>query len=102
MPGRLSVSRTFGDIEAKEVCFGGKPGVIVAEPEIKTFRVQNDHDFIVMGCDGIFDKLTNKEIIDLVWVNGKKRVKEENLSNSCKTFDVDIHSLCANSVELIL
>jgi protein phosphatase 2C family protein 2/3 len=34
LPGRLSVSRTFGDIEAKLEKFGGKPGVIIAQPEI--------------------------------------------------------------------
>jgi hypothetical protein len=28
------VSRTFGDIEAKLEKFGGKAGVVVAEPEI--------------------------------------------------------------------
>ena len=30
IPGRLSVSRTFGDIEAKFPKFGGKKGVILA------------------------------------------------------------------------
>jgi len=35
MPGRLSVSRTFGDIEAKLSLYGGLPGVIIAEPEIR-------------------------------------------------------------------
>lgn len=34
-PGRLSVSRTFGDVEAKLWIFGGIPGVISAEPDIK-------------------------------------------------------------------
>lgn len=34
-PGRLSVSRTFGDVEAKHPRFGGNPKVVVAEPEIK-------------------------------------------------------------------
>lgn len=34
LPGRLSVARTFGDIEAKMEKFGGKRGVIIAEPEI--------------------------------------------------------------------
>lgn len=38
-PGRLSVSRTFGDIEAKRVKLGGNPKVIIAEPEIKAFKV---------------------------------------------------------------
>lgn len=34
-PGRLSVSRTFGDIEAKNPRFGGNPNVIVCDPEVK-------------------------------------------------------------------
>jgi len=33
-PGRLSVSRTFGDVEAKLTKFGGNPNVVIAEPEI--------------------------------------------------------------------
>ena len=38
-PGRLSVSRTFGDIEAKKSDLGGNPKVIVADPEIKEFEL---------------------------------------------------------------
>jgi protein phosphatase 2C family protein 2/3 len=30
LPGRLSVSRTFGDIEAKLEKYAGKPGVVIA------------------------------------------------------------------------
>lgn len=49
LPGRLSVSRTFGDIEAKLPKFGGNPNVVIATPVIKTFRVSPDHDFIVLA-----------------------------------------------------
>ena len=59
LPGRLSVSRTFGDMEAKLAKFGGNPKVVIAEPEIKSFKITKDHDFIVLGCDGIFDKMNN-------------------------------------------
>lgn len=38
-PGRLSVARTFGDIEAKHPRFGGNPNVVTCEPEIKSFKV---------------------------------------------------------------
>ena len=38
-PGRLSVSRTFGDIEAKMEKYGGNPKVVNAEPEIETFVI---------------------------------------------------------------
>ena len=62
-PGRLSVSRTFGDIEAKMVRYGGNPNVVIAEPEIKAFRIKPDHDFIILACDGIFDKLESREVV---------------------------------------
>ena len=68
IPGRLSVSRTFGDIEAKHPKYGGKEGVVIAQPEISQFTVRKDfHDFIVLGCDGIFDRLTNQQVLDASW-----------------------------------
>ena len=60
-PGRLSVSRTFGDSEAKIFSKGGNPNVVVSTPEICSFQIDNNHDFIILGCDGIFDKLSDRE-----------------------------------------
>ena len=78
LPGRLSVSRTFGDIEAKLEAHGGVPGVVIAEPEIRTLRVTSGMDFIMLGCDGIFDKLTNKHVVAKVWESiGDASVHEE-------------------------
>jgi len=62
-PGRLSVSRTFGDIEAKLPKYGGNPKVVIAEPEIDTFVIDETCDFFLLGCDGIFDKVTSTESI---------------------------------------
>lgn len=60
LPGRLSVARTIGDIEAKNPKYGGKEKVIIAQPEISKFTLNPDfHDFILLGCDGIFDKMEN-------------------------------------------
>lgn len=67
MPGRLSVSRTFGDIEAKKPQLGGNPNVVIATPDVKAFKIKDNHDFILLACDGIFDKMTNKECVDTVW-----------------------------------
>jgi protein phosphatase 2C family protein 2/3 len=71
-PGRLSVSRTFGDIEAKLTKYEGNPKVVVAEPDITSFKIQNNFDFIIIGCDGIFDKLHSKDCIHLAWEGIKK------------------------------
>lgn len=54
LPGRLSVSRTFGDIEAKIEKRGGNRNVIIAVPEIKSFRIVDDHDFIVLASKNIY------------------------------------------------
>jgi protein phosphatase 2C family protein 2/3 len=62
-PRRLSVSRSFGDVDAKLEKFGGNPNVLIATPEIKAFKIKKEHDFVLLGCDGIFDRLSNKECI---------------------------------------
>ena len=62
-PGRLSVSRTFGDLEAKHPDLGGMGGVVICDPEIISLRGgANELDFIVFGSDGIFDKLKTEDI----------------------------------------
>jgi len=66
-PGRLSVSRTIGDIEAKDPRYGGNPKCVIPTPDIKCFKIRNNYDFILLGCDGVFEKLDNKQCINAVW-----------------------------------
>ena len=67
-PGRLSVCRTFGDCEAKLSQFGGLKGVVSCEPEV-IFEADgsNQLDYVLIGSDGIFDKLKNDAINQIVW-----------------------------------
>lgn len=66
-PGWLSVSRTIGDIEAKFEKFGGNPRVVISDVEIQVHEITAEDDFILLGCDGIFDWLSNREVIDICW-----------------------------------
>jgi protein phosphatase PTC2/3 len=36
---------------------------VVPTPDIKTFKIKDSHDFILIGCDGIFEKMTNEQLI---------------------------------------
>lgn len=55
----LSVSRSFGDLDAK-------PHVSHL-PDIYDYEITKGKDkFIIMGCDGVWDVLSNQEAVDFV------------------------------------
>ncbi len=60
--GNLSVSRAFGDTSNK---------YISQIPDIFNFKLKDSDDFILLGCDGLYDCLTNKEIGEFIYNNYK-------------------------------
>ena len=92
-PSDLAVMRTIGDIKAKRKEFGGNPGTIINIPEVFTFDINSSDDFIIMGCDGIFDDLSNQEIINAAWLVFKNRANEKNY---------DIHELSQEACDLVI
>ena len=92
-PSDLAVMRTIGDIKAKKKEFGGNPGAVINTPEIFIFDINSSDDFIVMGCDGIFDDLSNQEIINAAWVAFKYRANEKNY---------DLHELSQEACDLVM
>ena len=63
LPGRLSVSRTFGDCLAKMEKHGGNPKCIIAEPDVFTVPIGDDLDFVLIGSDGIFDRVSTEDTV---------------------------------------
>ena len=57
-PG-LAMSRSFGDEKGHEI------GVVV-DPEILEHFFEKDDKFIVMGSDGIWEFISNEEVVDIV------------------------------------
>lgn len=78
------MSRAFGDLEAKVKKFGGNPRVVIAEPEIKTFKIAPEFDFILIASDGIFDKLSNKDAVQLVWETTAKMKVNTPIQKQCQ------------------
>ena len=50
------MTRSIGDMAATSVG-------VTAEPEIKVFNLQPGDKFIVVASDGIWDRLTNQEVM---------------------------------------
>ena len=95
-PGKLNVTRTFGDIKVKDEKFGGSKTSIVALPDITEINLDDDYNFIVMGCDGIFDVIKNEELIDCFDVV----IKENKMTEEIKA--EDIHKICGDFNDMII
>ena len=92
-PSDLAVMRTIGDIKAKKKEFGALPGTVINTPDIFVYDLNGSVDFIVMGCDGIFDDLSNQEIINAAWLVFKNRGKEKNY---------DINELTKEACDIVM
>ena len=93
--GNLNLSRGLGDLEYKNNNnLPQEEQMITANPDIVCEDLNDDCDFIIIGCDGIWDCLTNQEACDIVKeklnVNNPYSVKlsgilEEMMDKICAT-----------------
>ncbi|KAF3433399.1 hypothetical protein FNV43_RR24501 [Rhamnella rubrinervis] len=56
--GSLAVSRGIGDEHLKQW--------VIAEPESKVLQIEPDCEFLILGSDGLWDKVNNQEAVDVV------------------------------------
>ena len=93
IPGRLSVSRAFGDKDAKLNDYGENNNILICTPEVVNINLRNQKvDFLIMGCDGIFEYLTNEDCVSLAWKIMKENIKNYN----------NFHQMNGDIVDLII
>lgn len=83
-PGGLSVSRTIGDLTAKDPNKRGNPRCVIAEADIFEVKLEADHDFMVLACDGVFDVLTSEEVVAACWQSLSANVRLHGLREACR------------------
>ena len=52
---------------------GGLVGAVSYKPCVNILRIDDKSDFLIMGCDGIYDRLNNDQILKKIWEYKKKR-----------------------------
>ena len=66
--GILDLSRAFGDLTYKKSALPQEEQAVSANPDI--IKLKNDKiDFILMGCDGIWENKSPKEMVE--WISEK-------------------------------
>lgn len=62
--GVLSVSRALGDWDMKLPRGSASP--LIAEPEFRQAVLTDDDEFLIIGCDGIWDVMSSQHAVSLV------------------------------------
>ncbi|KAG6498070.1 hypothetical protein ZIOFF_045979 [Zingiber officinale] len=62
--GALSVSRALGDWDLKMP--RGSPSPLIAEPEFRHIILTEDDEFLIIGCDGIWDVMSSQSAVSSV------------------------------------
>ncbi|XP_059643904.1 probable protein phosphatase 2C 49 [Cornus florida] len=62
--GELAVTRALGDWHMKSL--HGSLSPLTAEPDIQQFMLTEEDEFLIIGCDGIWDVMSNQDAVSLV------------------------------------
>lgn len=80
--------------------------MVKAVPDIRTFQIAKQHDFIVLASDGIYDKLSDDDIGKAVWLTCETAKQAKNSSAQSgqqpEQNIISVHQYCGLGVEGIL
>ncbi|KAM3133552.1 hypothetical protein pb186bvf_014394 [Paramecium bursaria] len=75
--GRLTVTRAFGDYDLKQY--------VVSTPDITRYNIQDGDQFIIMGSDGLWNELSEQEIVQYLQKNKNSKNLAKGLYELIKT-----------------
>ena len=68
----------------------------MALPDITEIELNDEYNFIVLGCDGIFDVLSNEELLECIKIVLREKKMTEFIA------DEDVHELCGDFAAMII
>ena len=100
--GHLAVSRVFGDFEYKNIKGKDpKKQLVTPEPDIYIKERQTEIDeFVVLACDGIWDVMSNEEIVS--FVSDRMRVTDALESICNEVLDTCLHKGSHDNMSIII
>ncbi|CAH8391470.1 unnamed protein product [Eruca vesicaria subsp. sativa] len=75
--GQLNVARALGDFHMegmKKKKDGTNGGPLIADPELMTTKLTEEDEFLIMGCDGVWDVFMSQNAVDFA----RRRLQEHN------------------------
>ncbi|XP_066589819.1 probable protein phosphatase 2C T23F11.1 [Prorops nasuta] len=89
--GHLALSRALGDFLFKRDRNKlPHEQIVSAVPEIQSYELTEDWEFLVLACDGIWDVMTNKEVVQFV----KSRLSQTKRGSDNAETSIDPEEIC--------
>ncbi|KAK3728856.1 hypothetical protein QZH41_020234, partial [Actinostola sp. cb2023] len=105
--GNLALSRALGDFCFKKndkKC--AEEQIVTAMPDVITKEMTPDYEFIVLACDGIWDVLSNQEVVDFIRSRIAQRMEPEQICEElltrCLAPDCQMGGLGCDNMTVIL
>jgi len=105
--GNLALSRAMGDFVFKmNPKLSAEEQIVTSLPDIVHEVVEEDWDFIILACDGIWDVLSNQEVTDFVTERLGRAMEPEDiceeLMNRCLSPDCQMGGLGCDNMTCVL
>ncbi|XP_077983812.1 putative protein phosphatase 2C T23F11.1 [Glandiceps talaboti] len=105
--GNLALSRALGDfVFKKNDKKSPEEQIVTAVPDVIVKDITDDHEFLVLACDGIWDVLSNQEVADFVRtrIAGKMEPDQicEELMTRCLAPDCQMGGLGCDNMTVVI
>lgn len=72
--GNLNLTRALGDLRHKQKDLPAEEQAITSNPDVFEYDMPEDMDFIIMGCDGVWEQKSNEEMVDWIYKRANNNV----------------------------
>lgn len=105
--GNLALSRALGDfVFKKNEKKSPEEQIVTAYPDIVVRDITPDHEFIVLACDGIWDVLSNEEVVEFIRSRIALKMEPEHiceeLMTRCLAPDCQMGGLGCDNMTVVL
>jgi serine/threonine protein phosphatase PrpC len=77
------LTRALGDLKYKTKDLPPEEHPITANPDVYEYEMPEDLDFVLMGCDGIWERKSNEEMVEWVYSKLGENKNTANLKEIC-------------------
>lgn len=105
--GNLALSRAVGDFEFKQnYALDAEHQVVTVNPDILTHDWTGEEEFLVVACDGIWDCLSNQQVVDFTRraiANGDSLTKIcEDMMEKCLAPDSELGGVGCDNMTVVI